>query len=205
MKDDPPLPSLAKLDEKLRAAEAKRRKTKARPDEQGQGLGFALRIGTEIVAALIVGVAINAGKGPMFGISDRIGMVKEWADNLPDRKLADRIVVQSMDGLLVHYAEKNGATCIVRGLRAVTDFDYEFQMTGMNSRLNDDIETVFLMASERCQFISSRFVKEIGRLGGDISSFVSAPVAARLRDRFDVEQKTSDGPSRRRQTFKDEV
>ncbi len=149
--------------------------------------------GAKLVDKLIVGVAINAGKGPMFGISDRIGMVKEWADNLPDRKLADRIVVQSMDGLLVHYAEKNGATCIVRGLRAVTDFDYEFQMTGMNSRLNDDIETVFLMASERCQFISSRFVKEIGGLGGDISTFVPPHVQRALEDRFSKGEKVLSG------------
>jgi pantetheine-phosphate adenylyltransferase len=84
-------------------------------------------------------------------------------------------------------------------------FEYEFQMAAMNARLDSHIETVFLMASERQQFISSRFVKEIGRLGGDISSFVSAPVAARLRDRFDIEQKSGDGTSRRRQTFKDEA
>jgi pantetheine-phosphate adenylyltransferase len=89
-----------------------------------------------------------------------------------------------MDGLLVHYAEENGASCIVRGLRAVSDFDYEFQMAGMNSRLNDDIETIFLMASERCQFISSRFVKEIGGLGGDISTFVPPHVKAALHERL---------------------
>jgi len=76
------------------------------------------------------------------------------------------------------------AQVIIRGLRAVSDFEYEFQMAGMNTRLNPDIETVFLMASERCQFISSRFVKEIGRLGGDISSFVSPLVQGRLRDRW---------------------
>jgi pantetheine-phosphate adenylyltransferase len=107
--------------------------------------------------------------------------------------LADRIVVKSMDGLLVHYAQEQGATCIIRGLRAVTDFDYEFQMTGMNRRLNDQIETVFLMASERCQFISSRFVKEIGGLGGDISTFVPPLVEKALRLRFDQGEKVLSG------------
>jgi len=149
--------------------------------------------GAKLVDKLIVGVAINAGKGPMFGADDRIGMVREWADGLADRELAERIVVQKMDGLLIHYAEKNGASCIIRGLRAVTDFDYEFQMTGMNSRLNDDIETVFLMASERCQFISSRFVKEIGGLGGDIASFVPAHVQAALESRFAGGEKVESG------------
>lgn len=140
--------------------------------------------GAKLVDKLIVGVAINAGKGPLFDIDERIQMVQTWADNLDDRALADRIVVQSMDGLLVHYAEANGANCIVRGLRAVSDFDYEFQMAGMNSRLNDDIETIFLMASERCQFISSRFVKEIGGLDGDISTFVPPHVRDALDARF---------------------
>ncbi len=140
--------------------------------------------GARLVDKLIVGVAVNAGKGPMFGIDDRVGMVREWADGLADRALAGRIVVQKMDGLLVHYAEANGATCIVRGLRAVSDFDYEFQMAGMNSRLNDDVETIFLMASERCQFISSRFVKEIGGLGGEIESFVPPHVKAALEAHF---------------------
>lgn len=149
--------------------------------------------GAKLVDKLIVGVAINAGKGPMFGVDDRVGMVREWADGLEDRELASRIVVQTMDGLLVHYAEANGATCILRGLRAVTDFDYEFQMTGMNSRLNDEIETVFLMASERCQFISSRFVKEIGGLGGDISSFVPEHVRIALEQRFAGGEKVLSG------------
>jgi pantetheine-phosphate adenylyltransferase len=149
--------------------------------------------GAKLVDKLIVGVAINAGKGPMFGIDDRIGLVREWADGLENRTLADRIVVKKMDGLLVHYAEAQGATCIIRGLRAVTDFDYEFQMTGMNSRLNSDIETVFLMASERCQFISSRFVKEIGGLGGDISTFVPPHVKAALENRFAMGEKVLSG------------
>ncbi len=149
--------------------------------------------GAKLVDKLVVGVAVNAGKGPMFGIDDRVGMVREWAAGLKDRALAERIVVQKMDGLLVHYAEANDATCIIRGLRAVSDFDYEFQMAGMNSRLNDDVETIFLMASERCQFISSRFVKEIGGLNGDITSFVPPHVKAALEERFSQGEKVLSG------------
>jgi pantetheine-phosphate adenylyltransferase len=92
--------------------------------------------------------------------------------------------VRPFSSLLMSFAESVGASVIVRGLRAVSDFEYEFQMAGMNARLNSDIETVFLMASDRFQFISSRFVKEIGALGGDVSHFVSPRVAARLLDRF---------------------
>jgi len=149
--------------------------------------------GARLVDQLIVGVAINAGKGPMFDIEERIEMVEAWADMLKDRALAGKIKVKAMDGLLVTYAEQQGATCIIRGLRAVSDFDYEFQMAGMNSRLNDDIETVFLMASEHCQFISSRFVKEIGGLGGDISTFVPAHVKTALHRRLDKGAKVLSG------------
>ena len=93
---------------------------------------------------------------------------------------AERIEVRAFDSLLVDFARSVGATVVIRGLRAVSDFEYEFQMAGMNARLNPEIETVFLMASDRFQFISSRLVKEIGALGGDISHFVSPRVAARL-------------------------
>ncbi|MGH7095451.1 MAG: pantetheine-phosphate adenylyltransferase, partial [Stellaceae bacterium] len=100
----------------------------------------------------------------------------------------------AFDSLLMHFAQSVGAGVIIRGLRAVSDFEYEFQMAGMNARLNQQIETVFLMASDRYQFISSRFVKEIGALGGDVSHFVSQRVAARLLDRFAA---TSGKPRRR--------
>ncbi len=100
------------------------------------------------------------------------------------------VEVRPFDNLLMHFAQSVGAGMILRGLRAVSDFEYEFQMAGMNTRLNADIETVFLMASDRHQFISSRFVKEIGRLGGDITSFVSARVAKNLADRFAEERKS---------------
>ena len=92
-----------------------------------------------------------------------------------------RIEVRPFDELLMHFVEKLGATTIVRGLRAVSDFEYEFQMAGMNTRLNPRVETVFLMASERQQFIASRIVKEVAVLGGDVSSFVPAGVAQRIR------------------------
>ncbi len=116
---------------------------------------------------LVVGVAANPGKGPMFSLEERVALLRQETG-----RLGGTIEVIGFDGLLVEIAGKLGAVAIVRGLRAVTDFDYEFQMAGINARLAPDIETVFLMASERHQFISSRFVKEVARLGGNVSSFV---------------------------------
>lgn len=123
------------------------------------------------VHRLVIGVAENAGKGPLFPLEERVELVRAETDAIA-RDSGTEIEVVSFSGLLVGLAQDVGAGVIVRGLRAVTDFDYELQMTGMNRRLDDGIETVFLMASETHQFISSRFVKEIARLGGDISSFV---------------------------------
>lgn len=134
---------------------------------------------TKIVDRLIVAVASNIGKGPMFGIEERTEIVSGEIEAMDDGR-RERIEVRPFDILLMTFAQEVGASCIIRGLRAVSDFEYEFQMTGMNARLNPEIETVFLMASERHQFISSLFVKEIARLNGDISSFVSARVAARV-------------------------
>jgi pantetheine-phosphate adenylyltransferase len=147
----------------------------------------------KVVEQLIVGVAVNAGKGPMFDIEDRVAMVRDEVAAQEDADLAARIRVQTMDGLLVHYALANEVAVIVRGLRAVSDFEYEFQMASMNRRLNDQIETVFLMASDRYQFISSRFVKEIGGLGGDITHFVSPRVAGRLKQHFEDGAKILSG------------
>lgn len=127
--------------------------------------------GARLCSRLIVGVAVNIGKGPLFPLEERVELVKAETDAIAART-GTPIEVVPFDGLLIGFAQKLGARMIIRGLRAVTDFDYEFQMTGMNRRLDPDIETVFLMASETNQFISSRFVKEIARLGGDISSFV---------------------------------
>jgi pantetheine-phosphate adenylyltransferase len=135
-----------------------------------------------IVDHLIVAVARNAGKGPLLSTEERVQSVED--EVLPLRAAGHQIEVQSFDTLLMHFAVSVNAAVLIRGLRAVSDFEYEFQMAGMNARLNPDVETVFLMASEGVQFISSRFVKEIGSLGGDISSFVSPQVAQRLDRRF---------------------
>jgi len=136
-----------------------------------------------VVDALIVGVAINAGKGPLFSLDERVEMVAEEIKLAANTKNC-RVEVRSFGGLLTNFAASCGASLIIRGLRAVTDFEYEFQMTGMNTKLNSEIETVFLMASEGEQFISSRLVKEIGSLGGDIGHFVSLRVRERMLLRF---------------------
>jgi pantetheine-phosphate adenylyltransferase len=142
-----------------------------------------IRRAVKVVDWLVIGVARNDGKGPLFATDERVEIVREEVAHLENGD-ADRIEVRAFDTLLVNFAQTVGATVVIRGLRAVSDFEYEFQMAGMNARLNPEIETVFLMASDRYQFISSRFVKEIGALGGDVSHFVSPRVAARLLDRF---------------------
>ncbi|CAG4907196.1 unnamed protein product [Acidocella sp. C78] len=125
----------------------------------------------QLCSKLVIGVARNAGKGPLFPTDERVEMVRAEVTPIAERT-GTEIDVQAFDSLLIAFAQQVGAQVIVRGLRAVSDFDYEFQMAGMNARLDQRIETIFLMASERHQFISSRFVKEIAQLGGDISSFV---------------------------------
>lgn len=154
----------------------------------------------KILDRLVIAVARNAGKGPLFTIDERVEMVRDEIGQM--NHYGAEVVVHSFDSLLIHFCHEVGAQVLVRGLRAVSDFEYEFQMASMNARLDDDIETVFLMASERQQFISSRFVKEIGRLGGDISSFVGPQVAARLRDRFHLEQEDGKAAAKRLQTLK---
>ena len=136
----------------------------------------------KVVDRLIIAVAVNAGKGPLFTVDERVAQVREEVAEIAKINGVN-IEVRPFDNLLVAFARSCGARIIIRGLRAVSDFEYEFQMAGMNARLSPDIETLFLMASERCQFISSRFVKEIGRLGGDISSFVSPSVRLRLDEK----------------------
>jgi pantetheine-phosphate adenylyltransferase len=140
---------------------------------------------TKIVDRLIIGVARNIGKGPLFSAEERVEIVRDEIANLADAPTRKRIEVRPFENLLMHFAMEVGASIIVRGLRAVSDFEYEFQMTGMNNRLNSNIETVFLMANDRFQFISSRFVKEIGQLGGDVSPFVSPRVAVHLQARLE--------------------
>lgn len=146
-----------------------------------------IRRASRMVDRLVVGVAVNAGKGPLFSLDERVEMVRDEVAALNDDRASNGfglIEVRPFDSLLMQFAEHQGASCIIRGLRAVSDFDYEFQMAGMNARLDPEIETAFLMASERQQFISSRFVKEIGRLGGDINHFVSPRVARRVMSSF---------------------
>lgn len=130
------------------------------------------------VDRLIVGVAHNARKKPLFTQEERLAMVREDIANLPGKPCD--IEVRGFDSLLVDFAAEVEASCIFRGLRAVSDFDYEFQMTGMNARLAPEIETVFLMASDKWQFVSAAFIKEIQGLGGDVSEFVTPAVLARL-------------------------
>jgi pantetheine-phosphate adenylyltransferase len=132
---------------------------------------------------LVVGVAINTGKGPMFTLEERVEMVKEEIAWIAARN-GMVIEVVPFDSLLIDFARKLGASMIVRGLRAVSDFDYEFQMAGMNYRMAPDVETVFLMASETHQFIASRLVKEVAKLGGDFASFVPALTHARVLKRI---------------------
>jgi pantetheine-phosphate adenylyltransferase len=142
-----------------------------------------------LVDRLVVGVAINAGKGPLFPLDERVELVRAETDTIA-AAVGSEIVVVPFTGLLVEFARQSSASMIIRGLRAVSDFDYEFQMAGMNHRLAPDVETVFLMASETNQFISSRFVKEVATLGGDVSSFVPKltleRTLARVRNRKDA-------------------
>ncbi len=137
----------------------------------------------KMVDELVVGVAINRDKGPLFSLDERVKMVSAEMTKI-SKKSGVPIRVTPFETLLMKFAEEVRANFIIRGLRAVSDFEYEFQMVGMNQRLNDDIETVFLMADVRYQFIASRLVKEIARLGGDIGGFVPADVAEALKAKF---------------------
>ena len=131
----------------------------------------------KLVDKLFLGIAINAGKGPMFTLEERVAIAEEAVAPLRDRA---EIVVQPFEGLTMHFARQVGAGIIVRGLRAVADFEFEFQMTAMNQQLDREIETVFLMADPRHQAIASKLVKEIAVLGGDVTKFVSPSVKDRL-------------------------
>ena len=162
-----------------------------------------IRRATRVADHLIVAVARNAGKNPLLGVDERVELVRAEVAELNNPIEGRRVDVRPFDNLLMHFAQSVGACLIVRGLRAVSDFEYEFQMAGMNARLDPDVDTVFLMASESHQFISSRFVKEIGRLGGDISSFVSPRVAQRLAARFAQERSNGDNDNSRVQTLED--
>lgn len=133
---------------------------------------------TKLVDKLVIGVAINRDKGPLFTLEERVAMIEQ--EVRPYTANTD-IDVRPFDTLLMSFAEQVGASVIVRGLRAVSDFEYEFQMVAMNQKLNAEIETVFLMADPNRQAIASRLVKEIARLGGSVTPFVSPAVEQRLK------------------------
>lgn len=136
-----------------------------------------------LVDRLVIGVAINRDKRPLFDLEERVDMLNlEIADM--SKETGIEIVVHPFENLLIDCARDVGASLIIRGLRAVADFEYEFQMVGMNRAMDSSIETVFLMAEARHQAIASKLVKEICRLDGDISKFVSPMVEARLREKF---------------------
>ncbi|NAZ36031.1 pantetheine-phosphate adenylyltransferase [Rubellimicrobium sp. CFH 75288] len=142
-----------------------------------------IRRACRLVDRLVIGVAINRDKGPLFPLEERVALLEGEIAPLAAVTGAE-IVVHPFENLLIDCAREVGAGVIVRGLRAVADFEYEFQMVGMNRALDDSIETVFLMAEARHQAIASRLVKEIARLGGDVSRFVSPEVRAALARRF---------------------
>jgi pantetheine-phosphate adenylyltransferase len=137
-------------------------------------LGHAdiIRRGSKLVDKLIIGVTTNPSKNPMFSTEERLSMVEREVANLG----IDNVEVVGFNALLVKFARKQGANVIIRGLRAVADFEYEYQMAGMNQQLDDDIETIFLMADVSLQPIASKLVKEIALFGGEITPFVSETV-----------------------------
>ena len=135
-----------------------------------------IRRGAQIVDKLVIGVTTNPSKSPMFSVEERLAMVRREV-----AALGGDIGVVDFDSLLMDFAEREGARIIIRGLRAVADFEYEYQMAGMNQQLNDRIETVFLMADVCLQPIASRLVKEIARYGGAIDKFVTPAVAADVK------------------------
>lgn len=139
-----------------------------------------IRRGAHLVDRLVIGVTTNPSKSPMFSLEERMEMVRREVE-----QLGRNISVVSFDSLLMDFAEREGASMIIRGLRAVADFEYEYQMAGMNQQLNDRIETVFLMADVSLQPIASRLVKEIALYGGGIHKFVSPAVADEVRARVE--------------------
>ncbi len=153
-------------------------------------LGHAdiIRRGSKLVDKLIIGVTTNPSKNPMFSTEERFAMV--------EREIAamglDNVEVVGFNALLVKFAQKMGASVLIRGLRAVADFEYEYQMAGMNQQLDDDIETVFLMADVSLQPIASKLVKEIALFGGDITPFVSKPVCEEVVARVEEKGRLGD-------------
>ena len=142
-----------------------------------------IRRGCRLVDRLVIGVAINRDKGPLFSLEERVAMLQAETGSIAEAT-GTAIEVHPFENLLINCARDVGAGVIIRGLRAVADFEYEFQMVGMNRALDNSIETVFLMADPKNQAIASKLVKEIARLGGDVSKFVPAAVDTALKARF---------------------
>ena len=135
----------------------------------------------QIVDHLIIAVAKDTAKNPLFSLQERVEIAQSEVKKINSEA---KISVEKFEGLLVDFATKKSAKLIIRGLRAVSDFEYEFQMFGMNAKLNPEIQTIFLPASENNHFIASKFVKEVARLGGDISNFVSSDVVKKLQEKI---------------------
>ncbi|SMP10927.1 pantetheine-phosphate adenylyltransferase [Shimia sagamensis] len=142
-----------------------------------------IRRAAVLVDRLVIGVAINRDKGPMFDLEERVAMIEGECAKL-SKETGTEIIAHPFENLLIDCAKEVGAQIIVRGLRAVTDFEYEYQMVGMNRALDSSIETVFLMADLKHQAIASKLVKEIARLDGDVSQFVTPAVNDALMDRL---------------------
>ncbi|MCL4154921.1 UNVERIFIED_CONTAM: hypothetical protein GTU68_008507 [Idotea baltica] len=142
-----------------------------------------IRRACSLVDKLVIGVAINRDKGPLFSLEERVAMIDAECAVLSEETGCE-IVAHPFENLLIHCAKDVGASIIIRGLRAVADFEYEYQMVGMNRQLDNTVETVFLMAEAQHQAIASKLVKEIARLGGDVSKFVTPAVKDALVDRL---------------------
>ena len=142
-----------------------------------------IRRAATLVDKLVIGVAINRDKGPLFSLEERTEMIEAQVKPIAEQT-GTQIVCEPFENLLIHFAEQVGAQVIVRGLRAVSDFEYEFQMVGMNRAMNDSVETLFLMADAHHQAIASKLVKEIARLGGDVSNFVPKEIETQLLTRL---------------------
>ncbi len=145
-----------------------------------------IRRATVLVDRLVIGIAINRDKGPLFSLEERVTMIETQCASIADDTGCE-IVAHPFENLLIDCARDVGAAVIIRGLRAVADFEYEFQMVGMNRRLDDSIETVFLMAEAQHQAIASKLVKEIARLGGNVSQFVPPEVRTALQEKLGVD------------------
>ena len=143
-----------------------------------------VRRALKVVDKLVIGVAVDSGKEPIFGVDFRAQLAREEMSQLGED--ASRVEVKTFSGLLANFAKEEDAGLLIRGLRAVSDFEYEFQMASVNNKIAPELETVFLTASEATHFISSRFVKQLAKLGGDVSHFVSDNVADALRTHFMV-------------------